>query len=148
MKALYTIGYTKKSLRDFIGRIRDAAVDCVVDIRLNNTSQLAGFAKRDDLEFLLKGGFAIRYAHMVDLAPSKDLLDDYKLRKDWDDYVERFGRLIDERGMVDEFLRAAADGRWEKPCLLCSEDKPDQCHRRLLAEALQARMAGLEVRHL
>ncbi len=104
---LYTIGYTKKSLKDFVGRLRGAEVDCVVDIRLNNTSQLAGFAKRDDLEFLLEEGFGIRYAHMLEFAPTQELLESFKRDKDWDVYVKAYRALVGERSMVAEFLRTA-----------------------------------------
>lgn len=148
MEALYTIGYTKKSLADFIGRLQRAGVDCVVDIRLQNTSQLAGFAKRDDLEFLLTQGFGIAYVHMVELAPTEELLGDYKSKRDWDDYVERFAELIGERDMVSTFLQVVQQDSWRKPCLLCAEDSSEHCHRRLLAEAIKDRVEDLEVVHL
>ena len=148
MEALYTIGYTKKSLKEFISRLKDAGVDCVVDVRLLNTSQLAGFAKRDDLEFLLEEGFDIRYVHMVDLAPSEEMLEEYKSGKDWDTYFERYTDLIHRRDMVVRFLEAAEEAGWKKPCLLCAEDTADRCHRRLLAEEIQEATPGLEVEHL
>lgn len=148
MLSLFTIGYTKKSLRDFVERLKRAEVDCVVDVRLNNTSQLAGFSKRDDLEFLLEEGFAIRYIHIPELAPTEDLLGEYKRGKDWDAYVRRYGGLIEDRGMAQKFLKAADLGGWKRPCLLCSEDTPEKCHRRLLAEAVQCTVEGLEVKHL
>ena len=148
MQAIYTIGHTKTSLRDFVGRLKGAQVDCVVDVRLNNTSQLAGFAKRDDLKFLLEEGFGIRYAHMLELAPSQEMLDNYKSDKDWEDYKQAYSLLIDRRRMVDVFLEAAEDYGWERPCLLCSEDTSDNCHRRLLADAIQQEVDGLEVTHL
>ena len=148
MQGIYTIGHTKTSLREFVGRLKRARVDCVVDIRLNNTSQLAGFAKRDDLEFLLQDGFGIRYTHMVEFAPSQELLDTYRNDKSWENYEPAYRALIEERGMVDVFLEAADEHGWERPCLLCSEDTSDNCHRRLLAEAIQREVDGLEVRHL
>ncbi len=148
MERLCTIGYTKKSLQDFIARLKDAGVDSVVDIRLQNTSQLAGFAKRDDLEFLLTQGFGIGYAHLIELAPSEELLTDYKAGKDWEDYRTRYAVLVEERDMVSTFLDAAREAGWQRPCLLCAEDKPDQCHRRLLAEAIQRAVGDLEVVHL
>ena len=148
LAGLCTIGYTKKSLEDFVGRLRGAAVDCVVDIRLNNTSQLAGFAKRDDLKFLLEEGFGICYVHMVEFAPTQELLESFKRNKDWDEYVKAYRALIDERDMVAKFLRAAHQNNWNKPCLLCSEDESDRCHRRLLAEAISAEVGKVEVRHL
>lgn len=148
MEILYTIGYTKKSLREFIERLRGAGVDCVVDIRLHNTSQLAGFAKKDDLQFLLEEGFGIGYTHRDEFAPTEEILSDYKSGKKWEVYHARFKSLIDERGMVDSFLELARENGWRRPCLLCSEDEPDKCHRRLVAEAVAREVDNLEVRHL
>ncbi|OFX16899.1 MAG: hypothetical protein A2Z18_11425 [Armatimonadetes bacterium RBG_16_58_9] len=146
--AVHTIGYTKKSLADFIGRLRDAQVDCVVDVRLLNTSQLAGFAKRDDLKFLLEQGFGIGYTHIPEFAPTPELLADYKKDKDWDVYAKSYRLLIEERDMVGHFLDAANRNGWQRPCLLCAEDESDHCHRRLLAEAISANVDSVEVRHL
>ena len=146
MEKICTIGYTKKTLERFIGLLREAGVDLVVDIRLNNTSQLAGFAKRDDLAFLLKEGFGIRYEHDPRLAPAEGLLQAYKTGKDWDAYETAFSELMADRDMVS-VVRAHADAH-RAPCLLCSEDKPDKCHRRLLAEAVAEAIPGLEVVHL
>lgn len=148
MEKLLTIGYTKKSLEDFIGRLRRAGVDCVVDIRLQNTSQLAGFAKRDDLEFLLKKGFGIDYVHIVEFAPTQEMLDHYHKSKSWDDYRSGYSKLIDGRKMVELFQDMARQHGWKRPCLLCAEDKADTCHRRLLAEAIADAVPGLEVEHL
>lgn len=148
METICTIGYTKKSLREFIERLQDAGVDCVVDIRLHNTSQLAGFSKKEDLQFILEDGFGIKYAHVDYFAPTEEILSDYKTGKSWDVYTARYSSLIDEREMVRAFLDLAEDNGWRKPCLLCAEDEPDQCHRRLLAEAIAGEADGLEVRHL
>lgn len=148
MRELCTIGYTKKGLREFIRRLKSARVDCLVDIRLNNTSQLAGYAKRDDLDFLLTEGFGISYEYMPELAPSQDLLDAYRQDKDWNSYTVRYGELVEQMDMVGRFLSRAEEDGWAVPCLLCAEDKSDQCHRRLLAEAIAARLPGLNVRHL
>lgn len=147
MDALFTIGHNKTSLRGFVERLQNARVDCVVDIRLNNTSQLAGFAKRDDLEFLLVEGFGIRYVHMLNCAPAQEMLDAYKSDRDWDRYAQSYGALIDEREMPRGFLDAARAAGWKRPCLLCAEETPDTCHRRLLAEALAA-AGSVEVTHL
>ena len=148
MRALYTIGYTKKTLREFITRLRAHGVDCVVDIRLNNTSQLAGFSKRDDLEFLLKDGFGIGYVHLPDLAPTEELLTEYRSNKNWDSYQAWYESLVEERGMVAQFLRMAEEHNWQRPCLLCAEDVADHCHRRVLAEAIADEAEDLEVVHL
>ncbi len=146
MPTIYTIGYTKKSLRQFIGLLQEAGVDAVIDVRLRNTSQLAGFAKRDDLAFLLRKGFGIAYEHVVELAPTAEILDTYKKDHDWPAYERAYPHLLAER-------EALAIGRqllerYQRPCLLCSEDTPDHCHRRLLAEYLAERISDLEIVHL
>jgi uncharacterized protein (DUF488 family) len=117
-----------------------------VDIRRRNTSQLAGFAKREDLAFLLREGFGIAYEHRPELAPTEELLTWRRRGGDWPAYVEAFERLMEERDMEVE-ARAALEP-YRRPCLLCAEDRPDECHRRLLAERLQAAVPGLEVVHL
>ena len=146
MKKLCTIGHTKKSLEHFINLLRNAGVDLMMDIRLKNTSQLAGFSKRDDLAFLLREGFGIEYVHLPDLAPTQEMLDDYSTTKDWEMYEAKFRELIVERDMSHLVLDCASEHK--TPCLLCSEDDPTKCHRRLLAEVLAASLPGLEVFHL
>jgi uncharacterized protein (DUF488 family) len=146
LEILFTIGYTRKSLKAFVELLRTSGVDAVVDIRLHNTSQLAGFAKRDDLAFLLREGFGIAYEHRPELAPTEELLARYRRDRDWTEYVVTFERLIEEREM--ETVARAALAPYRRPCLLCAEDRPEQCHRRLLAERLQAAIPGLEVIHL
>lgn len=146
MRKLFTIGCAKKSLERFIRLLQDAGVDLVIDVRLNNTSQLAGFAKRDDLRFLLTEGFGIAYVHAPELAPTQELLDDYAANKDWEAYAAGFSRLVAERRMPAIVLRRASG--YESPCLLCSEDDAAQCHRRLLAEAVAQSPAELEIEHL
>ena len=148
MQTLYTIGYTKKNLQDFITRLQDAGVDCVVDIRRHNTSQLAGFSKKDDLEYLLTKGFEIDYVHMPELAPNEEVLSAYKSDRDWKAFGKRYSELMESEWMVYNFMREAEAHGWEAPCLLCAEDKPEKCHRRLLAEAIAEQVEGLEVIHL
>jgi uncharacterized protein (DUF488 family) len=142
---LYTIGFTQKSLREFIGLLREARVDGVVDIRLNNTSQLAGFAKRDDLAFILET-FNIGYLEERGLAPTAELLDRYHRDHDWEAYVPVFAGLLAERPI--EPMLNAIGARFARPCLLCAEPEPSKCHRRLVAEAFQRLRPDLEVRHL
>ena len=140
-----TIGANSKNLRRFAEIVTGAGVDCVVDVRLNNTSQLAGYSKRDDLAFVLEL-LGIGYEHRTELAPSKDLLTAYREDPDWDAYVERFSRLIEERDMLSSGRDILS--RWKRPCLLCSEDDPERCHRRLLAEYWAAHLPDVEVIHL
>ena len=142
---VFTIGSNAKSLRRFAELLKGVGVDCVIDIRLNNTSQLAGYAKRDDLAFALEL-LGIGYEHHPKLAPNDEILAAYRQDKDWDAYVEGFSRLIVERDM----LSVGRDilSRYERPCLLCSEDTPERCHRRLVAEHWALHIPEVEVEHL
>ena len=146
MPTIYTIGYTKKSLQQFIGLLQEAGVDAVIDVRLRNTSQLAGFAKRDDLAFLLRECFGIAYEHVVELAPTAEILDAYKKDHDWSVYEREYPQLLAERDALA--IGRQLLERYQRPCLLCSEDTPDCCHRRLLAEYLAERISDLEIVHL
>ena len=142
---IFTIGFTKKTAAQFFEKLRAAGVKRVVDVRLNNSSQLAGFSKRDDLKYFLEKILAIEYVEEPLLAPTQPLLDAYK--KDggqWDVYERAFLNLMEERRIEQKIDPALVAGG----CLLCSEDKPHQCHRRLVAEYLQKRWGNLEIRHL
>jgi uncharacterized protein (DUF488 family) len=143
---LYTIGFTQLPLAEFIGLLRGASVDAVVDIRLRNTSQLAGWAKRDDLAFLLREGFGIAYEHVPLFAPSDELLDRYHDDHDWDSYIPIYHALLAERPILD--LGRDIFARYRAPCLLCSEPTPERCHRRLLAEYLGKHLHGIVITHL
>ncbi len=142
---LFTIGFTKKNAEQFFGRIMAAGVKRVVDVRLNNTSQLAGFAKKDDLAYLLKQLGGIDYVHLPELAPTKDMLDEYKKNKgDWSVYENKFLGLMRQRQIEKTVPREMLDGG----CLLCSEEKPHHCHRRLVAEYLNEKWHNIETKHL
>jgi len=142
---LYTIGFTKTSAESFFTRLEKAGVKRVVDVRLNNVSQLAGFAKKNDLRYFLKAIGGIDYAHRPVLAPTQEMLDAYrKKRSDWSDYEKRFLDLMATRRIEQAVRRDVIDGS----CLLCSEDKPDHCHRRLVAEYLKEKWGDLEIAHL
>ena len=142
---LFTIGTNAKSLRRFAELLRGAAVDCVVDVRLNNRSQLAGYAKRDDLAFVLEL-LGIAYEHHPELAPDDELLASYRKSKDSDAYADGFRRLIQERDMLSVGKEILT--KWQRLCLLCSEDDPQNCHRRLVAEHWAERIPGVEIEHL
>jgi uncharacterized protein (DUF488 family) len=146
MPTIYTIGHTKKSLERFIDLLRGAGVDVVLDVRLRNTSQLAGFAKRDDLAFLLREGFNIGYEHRPELAPTPAIFDAYRATGDWSAYEREFLPLLDER-QAEEIGRELLD-RYDHPCLLCSEPTAERCHRRLVAEWLASRFPDVEIVHL
>ena len=142
---VFTIGFTKKSASEFFEKLRDAGVRRVIDVRLNNSSQLAGFSKRDDLKYFLENILGIGYVEEPLLAPTKPLLDSYK--KDggqWDVYERAFLGLMEERQIEKKIDPHLLEGG----CLLCSEEKPHHCHRRLVAEYLQKHWGKLEVRHL
>ena len=140
-----TIGFTKKPAQRFFGLLRKSGARRVVDVRLNTGSQLAGFAKKQDLAWFLEEICGIEYVHAPDLAPSKELLDDYrKKRIDWSAYEDRFVGLMRERRIEDTVSREMVDGG----CLLCSEDQPHHCHRRLVAEYLAACWGSIEIEHL
>ena len=142
---LFTIGFTQKSAESFFDRLRKSGARRVVDVRLNNVSQLAGFAKKQDLQFFLKEICGMEYVHLPELAPTQGMLDDYKKQKgDWSLYETRFLDLMRDR-QVEQTVspEVIADG-----CLLCSEDQPDKCHRRLVAEYLKGRWGDIDIRHL
>lgn len=146
MPTLYTIGSSGKSLEHFIRLLQAAGVDAVVDVRLRNSSQLAGFAKRDDLAFLLDEGFGIQYEHRPELAPTPEIMDAYKAGGDWPAYEREYLPLLDQRGAKE--IGREILSRHHSPCLLCAEPKPDHCHRRLVAEWWARQVPGLEVVHL
>lgn len=141
----FTIGFTKKSAESFFTKLRDAEVSRVVDVRLQNSSQLAGFAKRDDLQFFLKGLHGIDYVYVPELAPTKEILDAYKKHKgDWAVYETEFLELMERRQIENIVAKEIVD----HGCLLCSEHLPKHCHRRLVVDYLQRRWNGLHVTHL
>jgi uncharacterized protein (DUF488 family) len=142
---VFTIGFTKKSAEKFFETLRHSGVRRVVDVRLNNVSQLAGFAKRDDLKYFLEKICNIEYVHLPELAPTQIMLDNYrKQHKSWAMYEKEFIDLMRARRIEE---RVPAD-RVSDGCLLCSEDKPHHCHRRLVAEYLRARWGDIDVTHL
>lgn len=142
---LFTIGFTKKSAEAFFTKLKRSGAKRVVDVRLNNVSQLAGFAKRNDLQFFLREICHMDYVHVPELAPTQDILDEYKKNKgDWGVYEQKFLELMRKREIEKKIAPALiADG-----CLLCSEDKPHHCHRRLVAEYLKSHWGDVEVSHI
>jgi uncharacterized protein (DUF488 family) len=141
-----TIGFTKTSASRFFERIKKAGVTKVVDVRLHNTSQLAGFAKAEDLAYFLKEICQVPYVHEPRLAPTDDILKAYKRDKgDWNLYQNQFMKLMAERKIENRLQPAELQGA----CLLCSEATPHHCHRRLVCDYLNEKWAGgLKVRHL
>src|ERR1043166_3739551 len=140
-----TIGFTHKNAEEFFARLEKSGVKRVVDVRLNNISQLAGFSKRDDLKFFLKSILGIEYVHAPILAPTQDILDEYKKNKGvWKVYEQKFLTLMQQRQIESHVPKQVI----EEGCLLCSEDKPHFCHRRLVAEYLSGKWGGLKIEHL
>jgi len=142
---ILTIGFTKKSAETFFNRLNNAGVKRLVDVRLNNVSQLAGFTKKDDLRYFLKNICDIEYVHLPELAPTAEMLDAYKKQKngDWELYERRFLDLMRSRQIENTEREIFADG-----CLLCSEEKPLHCHRRLVAEYLKEHWGDVEIEHI
>jgi len=143
---VYTIGFTKKSARQFFDRLKQAGIRRLVDIRLHNASQLAGYTKKEDLRFFLDAVCGAEYVHEPLLAPTQALLDDYKKRKgSWEEYEAGFLRLMEERRIEHALSRDLLD---RPTVLLCSEPEPDCCHRRLVAEYLRGKWGDLAIIHL
>ena len=142
---LATIGFAGKPAQRFFALLRQSGARRVVDVRLNNRSQLAAFAKRDDLAWFLRELCGMGYVHLPALAPTAQLLDAYRRKRiDWRIYEDRFLALMRERRIEEIVPRDALD----QGCLLCSEDQPHFCHRRLVAEYLDGRWGGIDVAHL
>jgi len=142
---IFTIGFTKKSAESFFSLLNSSGASRIVDVRLHNTSQLAGFAKSEDLQYFLRAICRMDYLHLPNLAPTPQMLDAYKKHGgDWQVYENEFLELMKSRGIET----AVAKEIVSDACLLCSEDKPDQCHRRLVAEYLRDKWGEVEIVHL
>ena len=132
MVTIYTIGFTKKSLKEFINLLKKNKITKLIDTRLSRDSQLSGFAKSKDLKYVLEKILKIKYEVIPKFSPTKELLKTYQKDKDWEKYEEGFLELIKEREL-ERFKNIVLDEK-KRICLLCSEEKADKCHRRLLAE--------------
>lgn len=142
---VFTIGFGKKSARQFFTLLQEHNVKRVIDIRLNNVSQLAGYTKKTDLEYFLKVIAGMEYLHIPEFAPTKEILDGYKKGEmSWLDYEQKYNELLTARNHLQRMDQAVFDNA----CLLCSEPTAQQCHRRLLAEHLAQAIPELQVKHL
>ncbi len=142
---IFTIGFTKKSAESFFTEIKNAKIKKVIDIRLNNASQLAGFTKKHDIKYFLHELCGCQYIHLPLWAPTKEILDDYKKKKlTWSEYEKHFNDLLVKRD-AHTFVKPS---ELQNVCLMCSEPAPDQCHRRLLAEYLKRHFDNIEIKHL
>jgi uncharacterized protein (DUF488 family) len=143
---VFTIGFTKKSAEEFFGLLRRHGIRRLVDVRLNNVSQLAGFAKRDDLRFFLREICAAEYVHEPLLAPTQEMLDEYKKRGGaWKAYETAFLELMASRRIEDRIPKPLLSA---PSVLLCSEPTAENCHRRLIVEYLNEKWGGLIAHHL
>lgn len=144
---LYTIGFTQKSAETFFGLLREHGVQRLVDIRVHPSGQLAGFAKQGDLPYFLdKLAAGCQYVYLPDLAPTAEIMVEYRKTHDWSKYAARFKRLMDKRQMPAKMDRAGFE---QFPsCLLCSEATAEKCHRRLVAERIAEAWGNVEVVHL
>lgn len=142
---IFTIGFTKKSAEVFFTRLKNAEVKRLVDVRLNNVSQLAGFTKKNDLRYFTEAICRIEYLHLLQLAPTSEILDGYKKRGgEWTLYERQFLDLMRARRIEETITRETLAGA----CLLCSEEKPEHCHRRLVAEYLKDKWGDVQIEHL
>ena len=144
---LFTIGFTKKTAECFFELLGRNEMEILVDIRLNNKSQLAGFAKSEDLKYFLKKICNCSYVHCPEYAPTSDILEKYKSKNiTWSDYELKYNKLMRERNAAcmfrDRFVQ------YERICLLCSEETPQKCHRRLLAELIADTGKNILIKHL
>ena len=142
---IFTIGFTRKSAEQFFKRLKQPGLERIVDARLNNVSQLAGFTKKDDLRFFLREICHIDYVHLPELAPTKDILDAYRKNGgDWQTYEKHFLVLMVKRRVEETIDKKLIAGG----CLLCSETTPEHCHRRLVAEYLHEKWGDVDIQHL
>lgn len=145
MIKLFTIGFTQKSASNFFESLKKAGITKVIDTRLNNTSQLSGFAKQNDLKYFLSVIDGIDYSHEISLAPTKEILNAYKKKQlSWEDYSGRYLEILRKRHVESIVDRDSL----QYSCFLCSEDKPHFCHRRLAAEYFQSHFDNIEIIHL
>ena len=143
MITLYTIGFTKKNARKFFGLLKQAGVKKLVDIRINNSSQLAGFAKGNDLEYFMSELCGAGYVHLTDMAPTRELLKDYQEKViDWPGYTVVFNNLLASRHLAERYHIEDFD----QCCFLCTEDTPEKCHRRLVVEYLKTHNPDKDVK--
>ncbi len=142
---LFTTGFTNKSACRFFDLLLESRVKRILGVRINNGSQLAGFAKKDDLSYFLEKICGMDYVHLPDLGATKELLREYQAGNlDWETYEKRFTELMRERRIEETTPKdVLSDG-----CLLCSEDQPHHCHRRLVAEYLNEHWRDIDISHL
>ncbi|MFN5066352.1 MAG: DUF488 family protein [Aphanizomenon sp.] len=145
MGIIYTIGFTKKSAKDFFELLKKEKIDLVADVRLNNTGQLAGFTKKKDLEYFLDL-VEIKYEHWNNFAPTKEMRDKYHATWNWEEYESSYRSLLKGRNALEKLNKPILTN--QKICLLCSEHTPEKCHRRIASEMLSDIVSGTKIVHL
>lgn len=148
---IYTVGFNKKDARTFFNLLKKHGIQKILDIRLNNKSQLSGYTKGKDLSFIANEGFGIEYEHVEDFAPTKEILDNYKDKKkvtynDWNTYEKKFMAVLTSRETCKRFDEVTTG--LERVVFLCAEPTAEQCHRRLVAEYLQSLDPTIEIIHI
>jgi uncharacterized protein (DUF488 family) len=145
MIKLYTIGFTKKTARQFFELLKKNNIKKLIDVRINHASQLAGFAKGADLEYFAEEICGIKYEHIADFAPTKELLSDYQNKKiDWTEYQKIYRSIIETRKVIETYNFEDFDDA----CFLCSEPTADQCHRGILVEYFWEINPQIQIVHL
>lgn len=145
MIKLYTIGFTGKPAEKFFNLLRNNGVKKIVDTRINNVSQLSGFAKGSDLKFFAAEIGQMSYEHKVDFAPTKELLLKYRNKQlTWEHFASEYINLLDMR----KISKKTKVDLLHENCFLCSEHTPEKCHRRLLAEYLKQVRNDIQIIHL
>ena len=148
MLKIYSIGFTKKNAKTFFESLINNQVKKIIDVRLNNTSQLAGFAKGNDLKYFLGKIAGMGYEYEVIFAPTKEILDAYKKGDiNWEQYEEKYIQLMEER-KISEYIKKKGIDFWDGSCFLCSEETPDNCHRRLAINEVIKIFPTAEVHHI
>jgi uncharacterized protein (DUF488 family) len=145
IKEIFTIGFAKKSAEDLINKLKTNNVTKILDVRLSPNSQQSGYAKQDTLEYILRLN-GIKYEHNALLAPTKQILKDYRKDKDWEKYEKSFNLLLDERKSRIKINFDNIEDR--RICLLCTESEPNRCHRRLVAEYLAKQLKDIQINHI
>jgi len=145
MSRIYTIGTSEKSLEEFIKLLRENGITEIIDVRRKNDSQLLGFSRMRDLRYILDL-HNIKYVHALEFAPSENLLKKYRKSKNWEEYVTEFNSEMQRRNLKETIEKILNSN--ENIALLCSEGKPDKCHRRLVAEFLRKFRPELEIVHI
>ncbi len=142
---LFTIGHTKKSAEKFFGIIGDNKIEIVADVRLYNSTQLAGFSKSSDLQYFLKKICGCNYIALKQLAPNPSLFENYKNGKtSWNEYEKIYNKFLDTQANLDFFYAF----KNKRICILCAESTPEHCHRRLIAEKISKTYDDVKITHL